>query len=128
MADLLLDSDVLIWYLRGKPEAVALVRDLAGEARLGLSVISRAEILQGMRPAEEEATIRLLDALETLPIGRREADLAALSIRRQRALGKTLQLPDMLIAATSILASIPLYTCNVRHYPLTELEVRAVAI
>jgi predicted nucleic acid-binding protein len=32
-----------------------------------------------------------------------------------------------LIGATALLTSIPLYTCNPRHYPMPELDLRAIS-
>lgn len=41
--------------------------------------------------------------------------------------GFTLSLPDALIGATALLASIPFYTCNPRHYPMPDLDLCAVS-
>jgi predicted nucleic acid-binding protein len=49
MADFLLDSDVVIWHLRGRAEVVELVLTLVRRGRVGLSAITRAEVLLGMR-------------------------------------------------------------------------------
>lgn len=128
MADVLLDSDVVIWHLRGRAEVTALVADLARRSRLGVSAITRAEVLQGARPNELAATSRFLDACETLPVDAPVADLAAELVRDQRAKGATIHLPDALIAATALALHLPLYTCNARHYPFVDLVVRAVAV
>ena len=42
--------------------------------------------------------------------------------------GKVLSLPDALIAATALIASTPLYTCNPRHYPMPELDLCPVVV
>lgn len=128
MADCLLDSDVIIWHLRGRPAVVDLVLGLARKGRVCLSAISRAEILLGMRERERELTLGFLDSCETLPVTAATADHAGKTIRDFRAQGVTISLPDALIAATALLASIPLYTCNLRPYPLAELDLRAVSI
>jgi predicted nucleic acid-binding protein len=127
MADLLLDSDVVIWHLRGRREVVELLVGLAGRARLGLSVLSRAEVLAGMRESERTATLRFLDACESLPVGSRIADRAGEMVRKARESGGTMHLPDALIASTALEAGIPLYTCNPRHYLVEGLEIRAVS-
>ena len=127
MAELLLDSDVVIWHLRGHDSIVRHVTGLAHGRRLGLSAVTRAEVLQGMRPPEREATLALLDACETLPVDGDVADRAAALVRRQRSRGVTIPLPDALIAATAITAGVPLHTCNARHYPFDELQLTVVA-
>ena len=49
MADFLLDSNVVIWHLRGNESVAERVVTLSQRGRLGLSVITRAEVIQGMR-------------------------------------------------------------------------------
>ena len=126
MADFLLDSDVVIWHLRGYPAVVELVLALARRGRIGLSAIARAEVLFGMRDPERQLTLRFLDSCETLPVTAETADRAGEISRGFRSHGITLSLPDALIGATALLASIPLYTCNPRHYPMPDLDLRAV--
>ena len=128
MADFLLDSDVVIWHLRGRAKVVELVLALVRRGRIGLSAITRAEVLLGMREHERVLTLRFLDSCETLPIKAETADRAGEIFRSFRSQGITLSLPDTLIGATALLASIPLYTCNPRHYPMPDLDLRAVPI
>jgi predicted nucleic acid-binding protein len=126
MADVVLDSDVVIWHLRGRSAVTDLVQELAGRARLGVSAVTRAEVLAGARPQEETAALRFLDACETLPLDAPAADQAGRMVREHRARGVTLHLPDALIAAACLLHHVPLYTCNARHYPFPSLDVREV--
>ena len=128
MADYLVDSDVVIWHLRGHPSVVPRVVALSRQGRIGLSVITRAEGIQGMREAEREATFAFLDACETMPVDRGSADRAGEIVRSHRAQGTTIDLPDALIGATALEAEIPLYTCNPRHFPMSGLEVRRVPV
>lgn len=128
VADFLLDSDVVIWHLRGHASVVELILSLARKGRVGLSSISRAEILLGMREPERELTLLFLDGCETLPVTAATADRASEAIRGFRAQGVTLSLPDALVGATALSASIPLYTCNPRHYPIPDLDLRTVPI
>ncbi|HEY0512574.1 MAG TPA: type II toxin-antitoxin system VapC family toxin, partial [Thermoanaerobaculia bacterium] len=126
MADVLLDSDVVIWHLRGQATVIELVLALARRGRIGLSAITRAEVLLEMREPERALTLRFLDSCETLPVLAATADRAGEIFRGFRSQGITLALPDALIGATALLASIPLYTCSPRHYPMPDLDLRAV--
>ncbi len=80
-----------------------------------------------MREPERELTLLFLDSCETLPVNAETADHAGETIRGFRAQGVTLSLPDALIGATAAMASIPLYTCNPRHFPMSDLDLRAVS-
>ena len=122
------DSDVLIWHLRGKPNVVEHVIALASRGVLMVSAIARAEVLAGMRPGEEDATQLLLDSLETAPVTAAIADLAADALRDLRGRGVTVHLPDALIAATAIEHDAELHTCNPRHYPQYDLDVIPVKV
>lgn len=128
MADFLLDSDVVIWHLRGHLTIADCVFTLARRGRIGLSAITRAEVLQGMREPESKATFGFLDACETLPVALETADRAGEIVRSFRSQGVTIGLPDALIGATALLAGLPLYTCNPRHYPMEGLDLRALSL
>lgn len=127
MADFLLDSDVVIWHLRGHSSIADHVLKLARRGRIGLSAIARAEVLQGMRAPERKATLGFLDACETYPVVAETADLAGEIVRSFRSRGVTIALPDALIGATALLDRLPLYTCNARHYPMEGLDLRALS-
>jgi tRNA(fMet)-specific endonuclease VapC len=128
MVDFLVDTDICIWHLRGREVAVSLLTDLASKGRLGVSVITRAEILTGMRPSEEEGTMLLLDGCSSLPITAPIADRAGELLRSLRTQGVTMHLPDAMIAATAIEHTVPLFTCNSRHYPVPELMLQTVRV
>ena len=127
MADLILDSDVIIWHLRGRPVVTEFVLALAARLRLGISAVSRAEVMAGARAAEESGTLRFLDACQTINVDADIADVAGRLVRNQRSDGITMHLPDALIAASALIRHVPLYTCNPRHYLVDGLEVKAVA-
>ena len=126
MLGFLLDSDVVIWHLRGKPSVVDLVMDLAGRGRLLVSAVTRAEVLVGLREEERPATLRFLDACATMPVDQTVADRAAALIRAGRSRGVTVHLPDALIGATAAVHAAPLFTCNTRHYSSYDIDVRQV--
>jgi len=123
MARQLLDSDILIDFLRGRAAAWSFVARLraGGEAPL-ISTVSVAEILAGAQRGEEEATERLLSVLERIPVSESIARYAGDFLRAfQRSHG--LELGDALVAATALVAGASLVTRNVKHYPMPQVEV-----
>lgn len=104
MADLLLDTDVLIDHLR-------LGRSFTtGRDRLSYSTVTRAELFAGQNTDEELVRV-LLAPLHELPVDRDVAELAG-RVRRERGL----QLPDALIAATALVHRLALMTRNRRDF------------
>ena len=117
----LLDTDVLIDYLRDLPAAVRLLdpRIAAGETVVA-SVITKAELLAGMRTSEEERTIRTLGSLTLFPANDAIATRAGALARLYRASHPGIGLADYLIAATAVLLGAELWTQNPRHFPMFE--------
>ncbi len=126
MKRFLLDSDVVIWLLRGQRKVVEHVETLAGRGRLLVSSVTRAEVTSGMRPGEEKATLHLLDGLTTVPVSGDIADRAGGMRREFRLRGITIHLPDAIIAATAVETDAELHTCNPRHYPDYGIALVAV--
>lgn len=119
----LLDSDVIIWRLRGNPEVLALLRDLAERERLCCSVVSVLEVEAGMRKGEERGTVSFLDGLQAFSVDKAVARKAAHYLREFRPRGVTLDFADCLIAATASLNDLVLVTKNVTHYPMEDVQL-----
>ena len=113
------DTSVLIDHLRGRVEARDALRDVAdrGEAIVG-SVLTRTEILAGMRPAEGSATHALLGALEWAPVTTEVADRAGQLAQRYLRSHPGVDTVDYVIAATVEVLSARLWTRNVKHFPM----------
>ena len=109
------DTDVLIWHLRGYPQAT---RRLDGLASLTLSAVSYLEVLQGMRNKSE------LRAVQKMLQWRQATMLPVTEAITQRAvapmealtLNHGLQRGDALIAATALEHQCPVLTGNVKHF------------
>ncbi len=120
---LLLDTTVLIDYLRGRP-VVERVGSLVERGDvLCTSPVNVEEIFRGLRPGEIEAVDDLFDGLRVVPIGRPEGRKAGEWRRRFAAGGTTLSQADCLIAAAAHTSAAVLATGNPRHFPMTEIEV-----
>jgi predicted nucleic acid-binding protein len=118
------DSDILIWHLRGEPKAGRLLRALSAElgAELWTGALQRAEIVFFMRPEEEEATLSFLSRFKTEPVSREIVDQAGGFYRRwHRSHG--IDVNDAILAATVAATGGKIYTQNVRHYPMPDVAV-----
>jgi predicted nucleic acid-binding protein len=126
MRPVLVDTDVLINFLRGKlPAKEFLLTQLSNSVPILCSVITVAEIYAGMRPHELEKTGALLDNLEIIPVTRNIAEKAG--HYKQSIKSHSLELDDCLIAATAHIHKAALATGNLRHYPMDDIERTMVA-
>ena len=124
MADYLLDTNILIFALRSDPKALDFLDALERKKeRACISVVTRTEILAGMRPHEEERTLELLDSLENLPVDEAIADRAGRLIYQYARQGVQLSFADALIAATALEHDLTLATTNPKHFPMPELRL-----
>ncbi|MCL5935101.1 MAG: type II toxin-antitoxin system VapC family toxin [Firmicutes bacterium] len=119
----LLDTTVLIDFLRGRNEIVRMLEILVEESPLACCPVTVAEIFSGVRPEELPRVEEFLDALLYFPIEFKTARRAGLYRRDYRKKGVTLSISDTLIAAVVVENSLTLVTKNVSHFPMPELVV-----
>lgn len=116
----LIDSSVLIDYLRGDAHAAHTLEAQRAHGRLHASEITRLEVLAGMRPSEETPTRRLLATLTWHPIDEQVAELAGELGRRWLRSHHPIDGADLAIAATAMLTGSELLTRNIRHFPMFQ--------
>ncbi len=119
---LLVDTDVLIDYLRDYCEAISYLE--AQQGRLLLSVITLAELYAGVREGEEKLRLeRFLQAFEIIPLDQYLAVQGGF-YRCNYGKSHNVGLADALIAATATQRQVPLVTLNRKHFPmLTDVIV-----
>lgn len=119
----ILDSTVLIDFLRGRP-AVARVARLRDSSDVPATTsINVEEIVRGLRPAEVDIARRLFDGLVVLPIDGEIAWQAGTWRRSFAARGVTLYQADCLIAATARKHHAALMTGNPKDFPMDDIAV-----
>ena len=122
---MLVDTDVLIWHLRGYPQAT---RRLDEMGALTLSAVSYLEVLQGMRNKAELAAVKKMlthRAAILLPVTEAITQ-RAIGLMEAITLSHGLQMGDALIAATALNHGLPVLTANVKHFGAVEgLKVEA---
>jgi predicted nucleic acid-binding protein len=114
----LLDTCVLIDYLRDREAAVSIVHGM--EARPSVSVVTVAELCAGVRNESEHQRIAALpDLLHVWDVGFEIARLAGHHCLRYRG-SHGVGIPDALIAATAQVHGARLVTRNARHFPMLD--------
>ncbi len=129
MAAYLLDSSVLIDYLRGRPDVVARVDALAVEGnQLGTSAVNVAEVFSGMFEHERPHTERLLSSLAfwdiEYPVARQAGEMRS-ALRRQ---GVRAGVADALIGAVALQRNATMLTANVRDFQFAGLAVEQLPV
>ena len=112
---MLVDTDVLIWHLRGYAQAKRRLDQLDS---LTLSAVSYMELRQGMRDKTELAAVKKMLELRSariVPL----TDVTtqqAIALMESLTLSHGLQMGDALIAATALEHQLTLLTGNVKHF------------
>ncbi len=116
---IVVDTSVLIDHLRGDQGARGVLREAAeaGE-RLAASVLTKVEILAGMRAGEEPATRRLLGSLDLVGVDDAVAERAGMLANRYLRSHPGVDPVDYVIAATAQHLGAELWTRNVKHFPM----------
>lgn len=119
------DSDVLIWHLRGEARAAAFFRELATErgVELWTGALQRAEVVFFMRPDEEPDTLSFLSRFKTEPVTQEIVDAAGAMYRKWNP-SHGIDVNDAVLAATAALTGGSIYTLNTKHYPMPEVGVK----
>lgn len=121
---MIIDTDVLIWELRGNLRAKEAVHQ---NIPFAISVVTYCELVQRMRNRQElNKFIRQLAKWNTRIIQiNNNISTRAMILIEDFSLSHSLQLADALIAATCISTGEPLLTANEKHYkPIPNLQLK----
>ena len=124
---MLVDTDVLIWHLRGHASAA---RRLDQLPQLTISAVTWCELLQGMRSKDElNATKKMLVRRQAIILPLTEPiTVDAIGLMEALSVGHGLQMADALIAAIARQHGLGLLTGNVKHFaPVDGLSIDAFA-
>ena len=117
--DVLVDTDVLIWYLRGNTEAYKLIHALP---HICISSVIYMELVQGMRNKDELRTLQKTLKqwnVKTIYVSE-EISAKALFYVEEYFLSHSMQLADALIGATATMYGMTLITANNKHYKIIK--------
>jgi predicted nucleic acid-binding protein len=116
---LLIDTDVLIWYMMGNQKAFKIIEEQKG---FFISVVSYMELVQGMHNKRELALLRKTMRNWNAKIIYLDEDISskAMFYVEQHFLSYSLVIADALIGATAVSAGLKLLTTNVKHYKILK--------
>lgn len=113
---LLIDTDILIDYLRGQKQAVSFLENT--DNHLMTSAINVAEIFVGVRDGKERSVLeQFIQLFEIINIDHEIAEMGGL-FRRDYGQTHGTGLADGIIAASAKLKKARLITLNARHFPM----------
>jgi hypothetical protein len=121
---MLVDTDVLIWYMRGNEKAYQVIENLD---KFFISVVTYMELVQGLRNKKELNHLRkaLHGWNAQILYVSEEISAKAMFYVEQHFLSHSMQLADALIGATAIARGLPMLTGNDKHYKvMKELEIK----
>jgi len=120
----LLDTDVLIWILRGKKDVIRSVTEMKEKHDLAISVISVAEIYKNIFPSELMPVTAFLEEHIILDVNIEIAKTSGLYFQQYGKKLKSLSLTDCLIAASARIHEATLVTYNTKHFPMRDISVQ----
>lgn len=112
---MLVDTDVLIWYLKGNDKARQEIEGLPG---FFISVVTCIELVQGMRNKQELIALRRSLRIWNAKVLHISEDISAKALFyvEQHYLSHSMQLADALIGATAVANGLDIFTGNAKHY------------
>ena len=116
---MVIDTDVLIWYMKGNEKAYKVIEK---SKNFFLSVVTYIELVQGMRNKNELNNLRRALHVwnsEILYISE-EISVKAMFFVEQHYLSHSIHLADALIGATAIAYGFPILTGNDKHYKILK--------
>ncbi|HVQ91076.1 MAG TPA: type II toxin-antitoxin system VapC family toxin [Mycobacteriales bacterium] len=117
---IVLDSSVLIDHLRNDPRAAKALEGRTGAELPRASLVTKAEILKGMRSHERRMIRALFASIHWVEVDNATAELAGELARLYRRSHPGVEIPDFIIAATAMRLDGELWTNNIKHFPMFE--------
>lgn len=113
-----MDSDVIIWYLKGREKEAELLEELSKQGKLLFSVVTITEIRVGLTKNPQKVISGLKDIFIPIDISPKVAELAGEFKQKYK-----LDIADMLIAASAVITNSTLVTYNQKHFPMPQVSL-----
>jgi len=119
----LIDTDILIWILRGNKKYEDYLQKVKYEGSISVSTITIAEVYKNIYPSEVVKTEGVLGELQTWDVTAPVAKQGGLYWQEYSKNLKNLNLTDCLIAGTAHINNLTLITLNIKHFPMQDIKV-----
>lgn len=119
----LIDTNIIIWLLRGNKLYEDIIQRLKYKSPLSISTITIAEIYKNTFPGELTLTENVLNKFEIWEVTYQIAKQGGLYWQQYSKKLKNLHILDCLIAATAREYDLTLLTLNKRHFPMSDIKV-----
>ena len=119
----LIDTDILIWVLRGNKKYEKFLQNLKDKDSLSTSTITIAEIYKNTFPSEIVKTENVLNELQAWDVTPAVAKQAGLYWQQYVKQLKNLNITDCLIAATANVNDLTLVSLNIKHFPMKDIKI-----
>lgn len=112
---MIIDTDVIIWYLRGDRSAKA---NIEKNIPFSISVVTYMELIQGMKNKEETRAFQRQMQKWNIDIIQIDQQISsrAMFYVEEYSLSHSMMLADALVAATVVQTGETLLTANDKHY------------
>ena len=122
LAMYLIDTDIIIWILRGNKKYEELLQNLKDKDLLSISTITIAEIYKNIYPSEIVKTENVLNELLTWDVTPSVAKQGGLYWQEYVKHLKNLNITDCLIASTANVNNLTLVSLNTKHFPMKDIK------
>ena len=116
----ILDSDILIYFLKGKRDVVEKIISMP-KNNLYITIINYTELLYGIYHSNrinenKEKILPFLDNFEILPFDKKSSEIFAQLKAKLKKQGNIIADMDLMIASIAVSNKAILYTNNLKHF------------
>ena len=120
----LLDTDILIWIIRGNQKIIDSLDAIIHNNSTYISTISIAEVYKNIFPSEIMSSDECIYKNGIIALDDYMAKQSGLYWRDYNKQFKNLSITDCMIAATAKINRLSILTLNTRHFPMTDIKVQ----
>ena len=111
-----LDTSILIDYFRKRNKSGTQFFKLSSEFDFAISVITKLEILTGIKKEQEVFWTNVFNRIKILELSEKDVEIAAGIIKSLKMKNKIIGLKDILIASTAITNGLRISTLNLKEF------------